>query len=98
MKMLRDVDGLEKQFDTGYRNLRVLYEALQPDEQLRDFVRPYAWLTKLYMLYRKKFYPEMAMEAHRRGRRAHSGVNSRAHRRARSSKRTFRPMCWTSIS
>ncbi len=63
MRLLRDIEGLEKQFDTGYRNLRVLYEALQPDEQLRDFVRPYAWLTKLYMLYRKKFYPELAMEA-----------------------------------
>ena len=58
MKILRDVDAAEKQFDTGYRNLRVLYEALQPDEQLRDYVRPYAWLTKLYMLYRKKFYPD----------------------------------------
>lgn len=58
MKILRDVDGAEKQFDSGYRNLRVLYEALQPDEQLREFVRPYAWLTKLYMLYRKKFYPD----------------------------------------
>lgn len=58
MKILRDRDGVEKQFDTGYRNLRVLYEALQPDEQLRDFVRPYAWLTKLFMLYRKKFYPD----------------------------------------
>jgi type I restriction enzyme, R subunit len=58
MIILRDVDGAEKQFDTGYRNLRVLYEALQPDEQLRDFVRPYAWLTKLYLLYRKKFYPD----------------------------------------
>lgn len=58
MKILRDVDSAEKQFDTGYRNLRVLYEALQPDEQLRDYVRPYAWLTKLHMLYRKKFYPD----------------------------------------
>jgi type I restriction enzyme, R subunit len=58
MKILRDVDGAEKQFDTGYRNLRVLYEALQPDEQLREFIRPYAWLTKLYLLYRKKFYPD----------------------------------------
>lgn len=38
---LGDVDGAQ-QFDTGYRNLRVLYEALQPDEQLRDYVRPYA--------------------------------------------------------
>jgi type I restriction enzyme R subunit len=57
-EILRDVDGAEKQFDTGYRNLRVMYEALQPDEQLRDYVRPYAWLTKLYMLYRKKFYPD----------------------------------------
>lgn len=63
MKILRDEEGAEKQFDTGYRNLRVLYEALQPDEQLRDFVRPYAWLTKLYMLYRKKFYPDAALEA-----------------------------------
>ncbi|NCA70196.1 MAG: HsdR family type I site-specific deoxyribonuclease [Sphingobacteriia bacterium] len=63
MKILRDEEGAEKQFDTGYRNLRVLYEALQPDEQLRDSVRPYAWLTKLYMLYRKKFYPERALEA-----------------------------------
>lgn len=58
MKILRDVDGTEKQFDSGYRSLRVLYEALQPDEPLRDFIRPYAWLTKLYMLYRKKFYPD----------------------------------------
>jgi type I restriction enzyme R subunit len=41
----------------------VLYEALQPDEELRDYVRPYAWLTKLYMLYRKKFYPDAALEA-----------------------------------
>ena len=58
MTILRDIDGAEKQFDTGYRNLRVLYEALQPDEQLREFIRPYAWLTKLYLLYRKKFYPD----------------------------------------
>ena len=63
MTILRDVEEAEKNFDTGYRNLRVLYEALQPDEQLRDYVRPYAWLTKLYMLYRKKFYPAEALEA-----------------------------------
>ena len=50
--------NLPRYVDTGYRNRRVLYEALQPDEQLRDYVRPYAWLTKLYMLYRKKFYPD----------------------------------------
>jgi type I restriction enzyme, R subunit len=63
MKILRDEEGAEKAFDSGYRNLRVLYEALQPDEQLRDYVRPYAWLTKLYVLYRKKFYPDAALEA-----------------------------------
>lgn len=61
MTILRDVDSAEKQFDTGYRNLRVLYEALQPDEQLREFIRPYAWLTKLYLLYRKKFYPDASL-------------------------------------
>jgi hypothetical protein len=53
----------------GYRNLRVMYEALQPDEQLRDYVRPYAWLTKLYMLYRKKFYPDREQAASRPPRR-----------------------------
>lgn len=58
MTILRDEDGAEKRFDVGYRNLRVMYEALQPDEQLRDFIRPYAWLTKLHILYRKKFYPD----------------------------------------
>ncbi len=63
MTILRDEEGAEKIFDAGYRNLRVLYEALQPDEQLRDYVRPYAWLTKLYMLYRKKFYPDATLEA-----------------------------------
>lgn len=63
MKILRDEEGAEKTFDTGYRNLRILYEALQPDEQLRDYIRPYAWLTKLHMLYRKKFYPDAALEA-----------------------------------
>ena len=63
MKILRDDENAEKQFDAGYRNLRVLFEALQPDEQLRDYIRPYAWLTKLYMLYQKKFYPDAALEA-----------------------------------
>lgn len=63
MKILRVDDEVEKQFDTGFRNLRVLYEALQPDEELRNYIRPYAWLTKLYMLYRKKFYPDAALEA-----------------------------------
>ena len=63
MKILRDMDNAEKQFDGGYRNLRVLYEALQPDEFLHDYIRPYAWLTKVYLLYRKKFYPDAAMQA-----------------------------------
>jgi len=63
MKILRDQEGMEKQFDKGYRNLRILFEVLQPDEQLRDYLRPYAWLTKLYILYRKKFYPDSALEA-----------------------------------
>jgi type I restriction enzyme R subunit len=81
-EILRDEDGAEKQFDTGYRNLRVLYEALQPDEQLRDYVRPYAWLTKLYMLYRKKFYPDRQQEhrGNRGGCGAHAGTDPRAHR------------------
>ena len=63
MKILRDQEDAEKQFNTGYRNLRVLFEALQPDENLRDYIRPYTWLTKLYMLYMKKFYPAAALEA-----------------------------------
>jgi type I restriction enzyme R subunit len=62
MKIIRDVEDAEKKFDVGFRNIRVLYEALQPDEFLRDYIRGYAWLTKLYILYQKKFYPERAIQ------------------------------------
>jgi len=62
MKLLVDTEGLQDRFEKGYRNLRVMYEALQPDEFLRDYIRPYTWLTKLYILYLKKFYPAKYME------------------------------------
>lgn len=44
-------------FETGFRNLKILYEALQPDAFLRDYEPEYIWLCKLWMAYRKKFYP-----------------------------------------
>ncbi|HYN78965.1 MAG TPA: hypothetical protein VES73_14380, partial [Lamprocystis sp. (in: g-proteobacteria)] len=31
---------------------------MHPGEQLRDYVRLYVWLTKLCLVYRKKFYPD----------------------------------------
>lgn len=45
------------QFETGFRNVKILYEALQPDEFLIKHEKEYIWLCKLWMAYRKKFYP-----------------------------------------
>ncbi len=42
--------------------MRILFEMLQPDESLRDFLADYTWLVKFYMLYRKKFYPKEHFE------------------------------------
>ena len=44
------------------RNVRVLYEAIEPDDFLREYIADYTWLTKLHMLYRKKFYPREHFE------------------------------------
>lgn len=46
-----------EQFELGYRNTRILFETLQPDEFLRPFLDEYTWLCKLYVLYQNKFYP-----------------------------------------
>lgn len=44
-------------FESGYNQLRTLYELLEPDEYLMPYRGDYVWLSKLYMVYRKKFYP-----------------------------------------
>jgi len=55
--MLNDDETKREHFEKLFRNARVLFETLQPDEFLRDFLNDYKWLCKLYMLYFKKFYP-----------------------------------------
>jgi type I restriction enzyme R subunit len=59
---LNDSEELRDKFEQLYRNVRVLYELLQPDEFLRDHVLDYSWLTEFYVLYRKKFYPREHFE------------------------------------
>jgi len=44
-------------FENGYRKIRQLYELLEPDDFLMQHRADYVWLSKLYMVYRKKFYP-----------------------------------------
>jgi len=56
--MLNDDDEKREEFERLFRNVRILYETLQPDEFLRPYIKDYAWLCKFYMLYRKKFYPK----------------------------------------
>ena len=58
LTMLNDDDPKRDQFERLFRNVRILYETLQPDEFLRPYLSEYAWQCKLYMLYRKKFYPK----------------------------------------
>ena len=44
-------------FENGYAKIRQLYELLEPDDFLMPHRADYVWLSKLYMVYRKKFYP-----------------------------------------
>jgi type I restriction enzyme, R subunit len=44
-------------FESGYAKIRQLYELLEPDDFLMPHRADYVWLSKLYMVYRKKFYP-----------------------------------------
>jgi type I restriction enzyme, R subunit len=44
-------------FENGYGRIRQLYELLEPDDFLMTYRADYVWLSKLYMIYRKKFYP-----------------------------------------
>ena len=60
--LMNDDDKRRDQFERLFRNVRVLYETIQPDEMLREFITDYTWLVKFYMLYRKKFYPNEHFE------------------------------------
>jgi type I restriction enzyme R subunit len=60
--LLNDDDNRREDFERLFRNVRILYETLQPDEFLRPYVRDYTWLCKFYMLYRKKFHPKEHFE------------------------------------
>jgi type I restriction enzyme R subunit len=44
-------------FENGYSKIRQLYELLEPDDFLMPHRADFVWLSKLYMVYRKKFYP-----------------------------------------
>jgi len=44
-------------FENGYGKIRQIYELLEPDDFLMPHRADYVWLSKLYMVYRKKFYP-----------------------------------------
>ncbi len=49
-------------FENSYHQLRTLYELLEPDDFLMPYRADYVWLSKLYMVYRKKFYPLARLE------------------------------------
>lgn len=60
MRVLAFFNGNEPardKFENGYQKLRTLYELLEPDDFLMPHRADYIWLSKLYMVYRKKFYP-----------------------------------------
>jgi type I restriction enzyme R subunit len=44
-------------FENGYGKIRQIYELLEPDDFLMPHRADYVWLSRLYMVYRKKFYP-----------------------------------------
>lgn len=59
---LNDDEERREEFERRFRNVRILYETLQPDDFLREYLDEYKWLCKFYMLYRKKFYPREHFE------------------------------------
>jgi type I restriction enzyme R subunit len=60
--LLNDSEVKREQFERLFRNVRILFETLQPDEFLRPYLNEYTWLCKFYLLYRKKFYPKEHFE------------------------------------
>jgi type I restriction enzyme R subunit len=60
--LLNENEERRNEFERLFRQVRILYETIQPDESLRDYVSDYTWLVKFYMLYRKKFYPKEHFE------------------------------------
>jgi len=60
--LMNDDDERREAFEQLFRQVRILFEMLQPDESLRDFLSDYTWLVKFYILYRKKFYPKEHFE------------------------------------
>jgi type I restriction enzyme R subunit len=57
MGLLSDDTAQQQHFEKLFRDVRILFESLQPDEFLQSHLDEYEWLCKLFMLYRKKFYP-----------------------------------------
>jgi type I restriction enzyme R subunit len=51
------IEPARDKFENGYAKIRQLYELLEPDDFLMPHRADYVWLSKLYMVYRKKFYP-----------------------------------------
>jgi type I restriction enzyme R subunit len=60
--LMNEDDERREKFEELFRHVRILFEMLQPDASLRDFLDDYTWLVKFYMLYRKKFYPKEHFE------------------------------------
>jgi type I restriction enzyme R subunit len=60
--LMNDDSERRERFEQLFRQVRILFEMLQPDASLRDFLSDYEWLVKFYMLYRKKFYPKQHFE------------------------------------
>lgn len=50
------------EFEEGYKNVRIIYEAVQHNPSLAEYEREYVWLAKLWLAYRKKFYPRERYE------------------------------------
>lgn len=59
---LNENEKAKEQFELGFRNSRILYEAIQTDECPYSYIKEYKWLCKLYTIYRKKFYPKEPFE------------------------------------
>jgi type I restriction enzyme R subunit len=65
LKFFNENEPARDKFENGYGKIRQLYELLEPDDFLVPYRADYVWLSKVYMIYRKKFYPLSKFETSR---------------------------------
>lgn len=68
LKIFIDNESKQRYFTDKFGRLKLLFEVLSPDPFLSDYIRPFEWITSVYIAFINDFRPEnLAMQAFRSG-------------------------------